>query len=155
MYAHVWWRVLTYADVCWRMLTYTGVCRHSSAHVLAMAVQRLYPKAQVRIYYYICVLILLYMCPHTAIYVSSYRYICPHAALNVSSFCYMCSFCYYTCPHTTTDVFILLYVSPAYTSVYAGDDRPSYFNISHTTIYMSWYCYICVLILFGNRPAHA
>jgi hypothetical protein len=26
-------------------------------------------------YYYMCVLILLYMCPHTTIYVSSYYYI--------------------------------------------------------------------------------
>ena len=49
--------------------------------------------------YYICVLILLYMCPHTTtIYVSSYCY--------VSSYYYMCthttlSSYYYVCPHTT------------------------------------------------------
>jgi hypothetical protein len=30
----------------------------------------------VRYYYYICVLMLLYMCPHTTICVSSYYYIC-------------------------------------------------------------------------------
>jgi hypothetical protein len=30
----------------------------------------------VRLLYYICVLILIYMCPHTTIYVSSYYYIC-------------------------------------------------------------------------------
>jgi hypothetical protein len=49
-------------------------------------------------YYYICVLILLYMCPHTAIYVSSYYYICvlillymcPHTAIYMSSYCYIC-----------------------------------------------------------------
>jgi hypothetical protein len=46
---------------------------------------------------YICVLILLYMCPHTAIYVSSYLkvanvvyvhiyYRCPHTAIYVSSY---------------------------------------------------------------------
>jgi hypothetical protein len=42
--------------------------------------------------------ILLYMCPHTAIYVSAYCYICvlillymcPHAAIYVSSYCYIC-----------------------------------------------------------------
>jgi hypothetical protein len=32
-------------------------------------------SARRRKYYYICVLILLYMCPHTTIYVSSYYYI--------------------------------------------------------------------------------
>ena len=47
---------------------------------------------------HICVLILLYMCPHTAVYVSSYCYICvlillymcPHTALYVSSYCSIC-----------------------------------------------------------------
>ncbi len=46
----------------------------------------------------ICVLVLLYMCPHTAIYVSACCYICvlillymcPHAAIYVSSYCYVC-----------------------------------------------------------------
>ncbi len=50
--------------------------------------------------------VLLNMCPHTAIYVSSYCYMCvrillnmcPHTAIYVSSYCYMC-------------VRILLYVS--------------------------------------------
>jgi hypothetical protein len=44
---------------------------------------------------FICVLILLYMCPHTAIYVSSHCYICdplllylcPHTAKYVSASC--------------------------------------------------------------------
>ncbi len=39
-----------------------------------------------------CVLILLYMCPHTAIYVSSYCYMCPHTphtAIYVSACCYI------------------------------------------------------------------
>jgi hypothetical protein len=43
---------------------------------------------------YICVLILLYMCPHIAVYVSSYccicvlmlLYMCPHTAICVSTF---------------------------------------------------------------------
>ncbi len=50
-------------------------------------------------YCYICVLILLYVCPHTAIYVSSYccicvlilLYMCPHSAT------YCCSGCRWFC----------------------------------------------------------
>jgi hypothetical protein len=75
-----------------------------------------------------CVLILLYMCPHTAVYVSSYccmcvlilLYVCPHTAVYtavyLSSYCYKC-------------VLILLYVN-----------RPQIAG------YVS-FCYISVLIL--------
>jgi hypothetical protein len=35
-------------------------------------------------YYYICVLILLHMCPHTTTYVSSYYYICLLILLHTS-----------------------------------------------------------------------
>ena len=64
---------------------------------------------------YICVLILLYTCRRTAIYVSSCCYIC------VSLYCYagVSSYCY-ICIHT------LLY------------------TCCRTTIYVSSYCYICV-----------
>jgi hypothetical protein len=41
-------------------------------------------------YYYICVLILLCMCPHTTIYVSSYYYMCPHTTTYVSSYYNIC-----------------------------------------------------------------
>jgi hypothetical protein len=34
--------------------------------------------------------IMLYMCPHTTIYVSSYDYMCPHTTIYVSSYDYMC-----------------------------------------------------------------
>jgi len=83
----------------------------------------------------------LYMCPHTAIYVSSYYFMCPQTTTYASS--------YYSCPHTTIYlssyyyicVLILLYVS-------------SYYYICpHTTIYVSSYYFmrphttICVLIL--------
>jgi hypothetical protein len=44
-------RMLTFADVCWRMLTRFGDGNRV---------------------YYVCVLIRFCMCPHTAIYVSSY-----------------------------------------------------------------------------------
>ncbi len=47
-------------------------------------------------YCYICVLILLYMCPHTAVYMSSYCYICPHTAIYLSSYC--CTYAVYMHP---------------------------------------------------------
>jgi hypothetical protein len=62
-------------------------------------------------------LIQLCMCPHTAMYVSSYCYVCvlillcmcPHTSMYVSSYCYVC-------------VLILLYICP------------------NTAIYVSSYC---------------
>jgi hypothetical protein len=49
-----------------------------------------------------------YMCPHTAYLASAYYYMCPHTAICVSSYYYICvlillyvsSYYYYTCPHT-------------------------------------------------------
>ena len=38
---------------------------------------------------YMCVLILLYTCSHTATYVSSYCYVCVFILLCVSSYCYI------------------------------------------------------------------
>jgi hypothetical protein len=55
------------------------------------------------------------MCPHTAIYVSSYcficvvilLYMCPHTAIHMSSYCYKCVLILlYMCPHTATYVSI-------------------------------------------------
>ncbi len=71
-------------------------------------------RSQVRHMLYV----LLYMCPHTAIYVSSCCYMCPHtaicvlilllmcphAAIYVSSYCNMCPHTAYMCPHTATYV---------------------------------------------------
>jgi hypothetical protein len=52
--------------------------------------------------YCTCVLILLYMCPHTTKCMSSYYYMCPHTAMCVSSYYYTCVLILlYTCPHTT------------------------------------------------------
>ncbi len=60
-------------------------------------------------YYYICVLILLYMCPHATIFVSSYSYgcvlillrMCPHTPTDVSSYSYGCVLILLRmCPHT-------------------------------------------------------
>ena len=67
-------------------------------------------------YFHVCVLILLYMCPHTTIYVSSCYYLCvlillymcPRTAIYVlicvSSYCCIC-------------VLILLYVSSYYGAI--------------------------------------
>ena len=55
-------------------------------------------------------LILLYMCPHTAIWVLILLYVCPHTAIYVSASCYICVYVSSNrcmCPHTT----IYLYVS--------------------------------------------
>jgi hypothetical protein len=64
----------------------------------------------------LCVLILLYMCPHTTIYVSSYcsrlrmlealnvSKMSPHTTISVSSY-------YHMCPHTTTHVSSYYYIS--------------------------------------------
>jgi len=41
-------------------------------------------------YYYVCVLILLCMCPHTTMYVSSYYYMCPHTTRYAFAYCFMC-----------------------------------------------------------------
>jgi hypothetical protein len=74
-----------------------------------------------------CVLILLYMCPHTTIYVSSYNYMCPHATICVSSYDCMC-------PHTT--VCVLNYCM-----------CPDTIICVLIPLYVSSYYYICVLIL--------
>jgi hypothetical protein len=51
-------------------------------------------------YCHICVLILLYLCPHAAIFVLILLYLCPHTAIYVSSNCYMCVLMLlYMCPH--------------------------------------------------------
>jgi hypothetical protein len=77
-----------------------------------------------------CEQILLYMCPHYTIYVSSYYYMCPHYTIYVSSY-------YCMCLHTTRCVRIILYMCP------------------NTTIYVSSYYYICVLILHVDTCSFA
>jgi hypothetical protein len=68
------------------------------------------------------------MCPHTAIYVSSYCYICVLILLYVSSYpaLYVSSYC-------SICVLMLIYVNP------------------HTALYLSSYCSISVLILLYMR----
>jgi hypothetical protein len=107
--------------------------------------------------------ILLYMCPHTTIYVSSYCYICVlillygHTYSSIRTHMCKCGnillhicvlILLYMCPHTTICVLIQLYLCP-HTTIYLS----SYYYIfvlillyicPHTTIYLSSYYYTCV-----------
>jgi hypothetical protein len=119
--------------VCGRMLRMSSRTSGMGSRTSGMCVH-------VSSYYYICVLILLYMCPHTTtMYVSSCYYVCvlillymcPHTTIYVSSYCCICVLILllYMCPHAT------MYVSSYY------------YMCPHTTIYVSSYYYICILIL--------
>jgi hypothetical protein len=67
------------------------------------------------------------MCPHTAIYVSSFCYMCPHTAVCVLILLYVSSYCY-MCPHTAIYVSSYCYMCP------------------HTALFLaSSYWYICRL----------
>jgi hypothetical protein len=88
------WRMLTYSDVCWRMLTYADVCWRirrrdllyttpiyvsSCCYIYVSAYWCAVPRLERNTFCaaapydaYICVLMLLYMCPHAAINVSAY-----------------------------------------------------------------------------------
>ena len=101
--------------------------------------------------YYISVLILLYMCPHTNSYVSSYFSMCPyttmcvHTTKLVSSYYYVCvlillcvSSYYYIC------VVILLYIMSCTSWYYLYH----FIQICpHTYIYVSSYYYMHVFVL--------
>ena len=66
---------------------------------------------------YIRLRILLYLCPHTTMCVSSYilPYVRPHTITSVPSYYYMCVLILlYMCPRTAICVLILLYVSSYY-----------------------------------------
>ena len=94
-----------------------------------------YTAVFVSLYCYLCVLMLLYVCPHTAMYVSS----CCHWALRVcwtGDFSSVYSLCICMCPHTGIYLCMCpLYMCP-HTPIYA-----------HTTIYVSSYCYLSVCVL--------
>jgi hypothetical protein len=90
-------------------------------------------------YYCICVLILLYMCPHATVYVSSYYcicvlillYMCPHALLTLVS-------------SVLKNIVGLL---QEFDAVHVPIEVRSLYMCPYTTIYVSSYYYICVLIL--------
>jgi hypothetical protein len=93
-----------------------------------------------------CVLILLYTSLHTVVYESNAKfwsphlillYMCPHTTICVSSYCYMCVLILlYVCPHTAVCVssyccvcvLLLLCMRP------------------HTGIYVSSYCYMSIIL---------
>ena len=68
-------------------------------------------------YYYVCVLILLCLCPHASIYVFSYYYtcvlillhMCPHATTYVRLPAEALYMCLYMCPHTA--IYVLTHSS--------------------------------------------
>jgi hypothetical protein len=80
------------SSTCWRLRVHTCSFASSSRADTTIYVSALY---------YICVLILLYMCPHYTIYVSSYYCMCLHTTRCVRIILYMC-------PNTT------IYVSSYY-----------------------------------------
>jgi hypothetical protein len=97
-----------------------------------------FAEGTVSSYYCICVLIILYMRPHTTIYVSSYYcicvlillYMCPHTTMCVSFVLMLLCMC----PYTTICVLILLCMCPHTTMC------------PHTLMYVSSYQYIRVLL---------
>ena len=105
-------------------------------------------------HYHIFVLI-LYVCPHTSICVSSHDYICalillymcPHTAIYVSSYCYICVLALlYVCPHSS------IYASSCYGGILLPMDMiPFYFDI-FLVVHVCPRTTICVLILLYICP---
>ncbi len=77
-------------------------------------------------YYYICVLILLDMCPHTTRYVSSYYYIC--VLILLFTYTYMQARCFRR--SSFLFLFFLFYPGPLLETL-------RFFLCPHTTIYVS------------------
>ena len=106
------------------------MCPHSTRHVSSfcyicvLIILCMCPHTAVCVLTATCVLILLHMCPHTAIYM------CPHTATYVSSSCCIC-------------VLILLHMCP-HTAPYE----------SHTATYVSSYCYVCGLAQICHGIIH-
>jgi hypothetical protein len=83
---------------------------------------------------YMCVLIRLYMCPHTVSSASQARaYMCPHTAVYVSSCCYIC-------------VLMLLYVSSYSELRISGEGLYVSSYCEAPPVGVSAYAYMCVLI---------
>ena len=94
---------------------------------------------------FVCAKEVLYMCPHTAIYVSAYCYVCtrillcmcPHRAMHVSAdyyivsaYCYICVRMLLCSPHAA--IYVSSYYYP-HTTIWCR----------HTAIYGSTSCYVC------------
>jgi hypothetical protein len=102
--------------------TARNMCPHTAMHMQASSSRASSPETSAS-YCYTCVLILLYMCPHTTICVSSYYYMCPLTCVRILLLC-MSSY-YYMCPHAT---------------IYASSH---YYICVLRLLYVSSYCYIC------------
>ena len=61
------------------------LCSSLASYGMRSASKLAYLCLYVSSYCYVRVLILLYMCPHTSTYVSSYYYMCPHTTIYVFS----------------------------------------------------------------------
>jgi hypothetical protein len=124
---------------------------------------------------YICVLILLCMCPNTIMYVSSYYFVWPLTTIYVSSYYYMCvRIRLYVCLHTTVCVssyyymcvLILLYVCPHTTICVSSacarrelvaatrtSDSFYYYECPHTTIRGSYRKFVLIPLYVCPQPA--
>jgi hypothetical protein len=112
----------------------------------------------VGVLWYICVLVLLYMCPHTCCSsVAALLQLCPRTAVYVSSCCYMCvlillHICVLIlqdmCPHTGVSL----------SSCCCIFVRMLLYLCRHTAVHVSACCYMCphaatcVLIVLYMRP---
>ena len=98
-------------------------------------------------YYYICVLIQLYMCPHTTTFLSSYYCIgVRHTTINWPSY-------YYICPHPTIYVssyYYLCVLVLAHSPLLKTLSRMLLSGLSVILLYVS--SYYCVLILLHMCP---
>jgi hypothetical protein len=93
-----WWRhpsqSSAYCYTCVRTLLHMGAFGYLSSVLILLHICP-HTAVYVSSYCCVCVLILLHICPHTAVYVSSYCCVCvlillcmcPHTAVYVSSYC--------------------------------------------------------------------
>ncbi len=109
--------------------------REHAVKVEALQAFLLEVRMYVSSYYYICVLILLYVCPHVA-YMSMLSTLRP--------FRRSCSMCVCMCPHSNTYVSSYYYISVLHNYMCVVIQQ---YMCPHTTIHASSYYYTCVLIL--------
>jgi len=154
--------------------TARNMCPHTAMHMQASSSRASSPETSAA-YCYICVLILLYMCPHTPIYVSSYYYMCPHTTTHMQASSSRASSrkttrtpCnrarlsrepstdlsppWYTLPTTSVSAYyyvcvrILLRMCP-HTSMCRHTNRSGSSPLVYSTTSVSAYYYVCVRIL--------
>ena len=88
IYVSSYYYMCPHTTVC--MSSYHYMCPYATTTICFLIL--LYMRPHTTIYvFYICVLILLYMCSHTTIHVSAYFYMRPHTIMYVSSYYYTCA----------------------------------------------------------------